>query len=103
MGDQFDFSLLIGSQYDGGPMEWDEQTLYVSTGTILNHVDINKVSATAQFTTKLADRRGRQGNLENPARKGFGRFGRISDPFDFRQEVRYENGVEPVASIWGGC
>ena len=43
MGDQFDFSLLIGSQYDGGPMEWDEQTLYVSTGTILNHVDINKV------------------------------------------------------------
>lgn len=44
MGDQFDFSLLIGSQYDGGPMEWDEQTLYVSTGTILNHVDINKVS-----------------------------------------------------------
>ena len=46
MGDQFDFSLLIGSQYDGGPMEWDEQTLYVSTGTILNHVDINKVSTT---------------------------------------------------------
>ena len=46
MGDQFDFSLLIGSQYDGGPMEWDEQTLYVSTGTILNHVDINKVSLT---------------------------------------------------------
>ena len=43
MGDQFDFSLLIGSQYDGGPMEWDEQTLYVSSGTILNHVDINKV------------------------------------------------------------
>ena len=46
MGDQFDFSLLIGSQYDGGPMEWDEQTLYVSSGTILNHVDINKVCST---------------------------------------------------------
>ena len=52
MGDQFDFSLLIGSQYDGGPMEWDEQTLYVSTGTILNHVDINKVSTTHGMTAR---------------------------------------------------
>ena len=52
MGDQFDFSLLIGSQYDGGPMEWDEQTLYVSTGTILNHVDINKVSTTHVMTAR---------------------------------------------------
>ena len=52
MGDQFDFSLLIGSQYDGGPMEWDEQTLYVSTGTILNHVDINKVSTTHVITVR---------------------------------------------------
>ena len=50
MGDQFDFSLLIGSQYDGGPMEWDEQTLYVSTGTILNHVDINKVRTDRLWT-----------------------------------------------------
>ena len=50
MGDQFDFSLLIGSQYDGGPMEWDEQTLYVSTGTILNHVDINKVRTDRPWT-----------------------------------------------------
>ena len=52
MGDQFDFSLLIGSQYDGGPMEWDEQTLYVSTGTILNHVDINKVSKQDVMTAR---------------------------------------------------
>ena len=34
-------------------MEWDEQTLYVSTGTILNHVDINKVSTTNDGGTSL--------------------------------------------------
>ena len=25
MGDLYEFSLLIGSQYKGGPLEWDEQ------------------------------------------------------------------------------
>ena len=44
MSDQFKLSLVVCHQYEGGPIEWDEQSLMVSSGALLNHVDFSRDS-----------------------------------------------------------
>ena len=52
MTDPYDFSLIIGNQYEGGPLQWSDQALYISSGSILTKVDITKDSCKAYKLAK---------------------------------------------------
>ena len=55
MAHEYKFSLLLASQYSGGPVEWNESSLITGTGAVLNYVDLTADSsrATRPATTDI--------------------------------------------------
>ena len=45
MAQEYDFSLLLASQYSGGPLAWNEQVLLNANGAVLNEIEITKDKA----------------------------------------------------------
>ena len=42
MAQEYDFSLLLASQYSGGPLVWNDQTLLNANGAVLNEIDVTR-------------------------------------------------------------
>jgi len=55
MAHEYKFSLLLASQYSGGPVEWNENSLITGTGAVLNYIDLTADSsrATRPATTDI--------------------------------------------------
>ena len=52
MSHNYDFSLIIGHQYEGSPLQWSDQSLFVTSGSILTKVDITKDACKAYKLAK---------------------------------------------------
>lgn len=42
MAQEYDFSLLLASQYSGGPLVWNDQILLNANGAVLNEIDVTR-------------------------------------------------------------
>ena len=47
MAQDYNFSLLLANQYEGGPLLWDENVLINTAGAIVNKIDVTQDSTQA--------------------------------------------------------